>query len=620
MNVGAGGRRGSLMRKLNIPRIGIDFKQFKKLGKLSKPGRVLVFEETGTGLHGAVASCTTSSAFALGATALSSAPDRAVAVGEVLAQLKSQSRKRLPRTAVLLTPCAAGALLSLPVNPKKPRPAAQMAEMVRWELEELVVQQNELWTLGALLMGRGHLSHEQRRELESRAQAEGRRLNAALYGEVVAREHLEECLLLQEQLTAGDEELATGWFGQAAGEEEEDSFSWLVAGVGSGLCDGWARAFKKHGVFLARIYPRTGACLPLIPPEADWLLVDAGPEQWSLFLGRGRRIEAMRLKPCAHGRAVAAEVVEAVGDLLPALCNRLYLSAPGDQWPELAAALDRAYGRRGLRVTPPLGDSPQPLDGDRLAALSGVARHHLGLGGKGMPMAPIVAQPPAPPLWKRRDLWPWMGIGLIVLSLGVLDTYFRIQGTRYQDELDRLDVEYATKMQLKKQAEEMAAEARKAQAALAAKEQELREAERQRDILDNVIRHRQELIPGLLQVLGESIGELVLLDSLEESADRKGFYLAGWALTDTDGQQFANTLNEQLQPWKFRVRDVKLIRAKGRLGLDGYQLSIWLTQASAPADNKPGVTSPPPAEKGTAKPAQSKSVQAARKSNARGSR
>jgi hypothetical protein len=606
------------MFKLKLPKLGINFKKFQ-FGKLSKPGRVLVLESTGSLLYGAVASCTTSSAFALGAVVLSTATDRTAAVGEVLAQLKGQSQKRLPATAVLVSSSAAGALLSLPIDPKKPRPAAQMAEMVRWELEELSVQQNELWTLGALLMGRGDLSHAQRRELEGRARDGNQRLSAAVYQGAVDAGCLEECLLLQEQLLGDDEELATGWFGQAAGEEEEDGFSWLVSGVGSGQCASWVKACKKHNVFLARVYPRLAACLPLFEPAAEWLLADVAPEQWGVWRGQGPRIDAVLSKPCAFGRADVSELIETVGDLLRPECNRLHLCAPGDQWPELAAALEQAHGRRGLRIFPPEGDSPLPQDGERLAVLSGAARHHLGLNGKGLPLAPITAQPPAPPLWKRRELWPWVGIALIVVGLGSYDTYMRLQTARNKAELSRLDIEYERKMQVKRQAEALAAEAKTLQGQLSVKEQELREAEKQRSILDGVIRKRQDLVPGLLQVLGEATGELVMLDLLEESADRAGIYLLGWALTDTEGQKFANTLNEQLTPWKYRVKDVKLTRGKGRLGIDGYQLNIWLAQAGSVVDRKVQAA-PAPADKKPATPPARPAKQAkpTKKANARG--
>lgn len=606
------------MFKLKLPKVGFNFKKFQ-FGKLSKPGRVLVLESTGYSLHGAVASCTTSSAFALGAVVLSTATDRTAAVGEVLAQLKGQSKKRLPATAILVSSSAASALLSLPIDPKKPRPAAQMAEMVRWELEELSVQQNELWTLGALLMGRGDLNFEQRRELEIRIRAENQRLNAAAYQGAVDGACLEECVLLQEQLVGDDEELATGWFGQAAGEEEEDGFSWLVSGVGSGQCISWVKACKKHGVFLGRIYPRLGTCLPLLEPAAEWLLADVAQEQWGVLRGQGRRIDAALNKPCAFGRAVVTEVIETVGDLLRPECNRLHLCAPEDQWPELAAALEQAYGRRGLHIVCPDGDSRQPPQGERLAALSGAAHHHLGLSAKGLPLAPITAQPPAPPLWKRKDLWPWVGIAMMVVGLGSYDTYMRLQTAKNKAELSRLDIEYERKMQVKRQAEALAAEAKTFQGQLTVKEQELKEAEKQRSILDSIIRKRQDLVPGLLQVLAEATGELVMLDFLEESADRAGIYLTGWALTDTEGQKFANTLNEQLTPWKYRVKDVKLSRGKGRLGIEGYQLNIWLALAGSAADRK-AQAAPAPAEKTPASPPAkpAKPAKPTKKANAKG--
>ena len=57
----------------------------------------------------------------------------------------------MPKTVALVSANAVNAIVDLPVTPDKSRPKAQMNEMVRWELEPHMAQQNELWMIGAIV-------------------------------------------------------------------------------------------------------------------------------------------------------------------------------------------------------------------------------------------------------------------------------------------------------------------------------------------------------------------------------------------------------------------------------------------------------------------------------------
>ena len=565
------------MLKLQLPK-GINLKKLK----LSKPGRVLVFESTGFHLYGAVASSTTSSVVILGTVALSSGTDMAAAVGEVLAQLKSQSKKQLPKSAVLITPCAAGALHSLPVNPKKPRPEAQMAELVRWELEELLVQQSELWTLQALLMGRGDLSLEQRQEIETRAADEQVRLGTASFSHLVDSERMDQALALQELWAGGDDtEMSTGWTGLEGGDEE-DGFLWSVAGIGAGIRDGWAKAFDRHNLRLGWIYPRLGAGLPFVDGGGEgWILVDLLQEQVVLFRGLGRQPDYQTLRPCRMGQAEIEPLIEAVRDLVRPETRTIYLNAPPGQAGEVASALAKAFTHSSARVQRLTAEGGED-QGLCTLSMQGVARHVLGLA-RGVPMVRIRAQDPPPPLWKRRELWPWAGIALLVMGIAAFETWARMQTAKNNAELIRLEVEYEQQMQLKRQVDAMANEARRLEGVLEGKQRELSSKEQMQGILDNVIRLRQDLVPGILEAIATAISEDMILDIVEENDKRTSIRLEGWTMSDTEGQTFISRLNEQLDPWKYGVKESKLTRGRNWLGVDGYMFNIWLAQAEAGA-------------------------------------
>ena len=88
----------------------------------------------------------------------SRAVDPFAALSEAIDEL---GRTDLPRRAILLVPKATPAVLELPVDPKHPRPAAQMQELVHWELETHMTQQIGTGRLGQIMIGRGYLSYPQ---------------------------------------------------------------------------------------------------------------------------------------------------------------------------------------------------------------------------------------------------------------------------------------------------------------------------------------------------------------------------------------------------------------------------------------------------------------------------
>jgi hypothetical protein len=555
--------------------------------KLSKPGRVLVFETTGYALYGAVAHCGATSICTVDPPAVSRSADFREAVGEVLEQLRQKS-KRLPKKAVLVTPSAGGDLLRLPVDPKKPRSRAQMGEMVRWELEELLVRQGDLWSLGGLLMGRGYLAPELRRELEARASG-GRRVRTgpSLFQEHVTAEQLQECQGLQELLAAGDEELMTGCAPQEGGEEEGETFLWWGGGVGDGIVGRWVAAFARHGIFLAWIYPQFGSAVGLLEEEGDpWLLVDVRQEQFALLQGQSGGLQDLAVRPCPCGRADHEEVAEAARETLRTDTGKIFLSAPSDQALSILDELKRLCDREAGLLPLPDGAAEEGLcPPEVLASLHGAARHALGIGKPGSQVR-IEARTPAPPLWKRKAVYPRLAIALLVAGMGVYDWSLRSGTKKNKWELELADIEYMRALKIKNEAAEIAAEGQRLQAELDAREAVLKEQRRLKEVLDNVVRYRQDLVPGVLQAISSAATDEVVLDFLEEKGDRSGFYMEGWSLRDTDGQLFAKRLNETLARWGYKVGDVQLARGAGRLKIDGFILKLWLVKTETPAEAK----------------------------------
>lgn len=555
----------------------INFDWLHKLKKISKPGRLLVFESTGFALYGALAHCDLRGGFTVGEPAVSRAPDFATAVGEVLARLRETTgAKRLPKSAVLVTPSAAARLLHLPVDPDRPRPQDQMNDMVRWELEEFFVHQNDIWSPGSLLLGRGYISAEQRREVEGKS---GGR-SATVYNGIVPREQLDECLDLLEQVTAADEELVTGWTPQA-GKDEEVRFTWWGAGIGGEVRGRWVEAFRRHGLALAWLYPQFGpAAAHLATETGGRLLVEVRQEQFGLLLERGGRLAAMVLKPCPFGLADPEAVAEAAHGMLLPDTAVVYLSAPADLGAPLLAELKQRLGREVRLLSPTREPAGEQCPPEVLASLHGAARHALGRC-PAHALVRIQAQTPPPPLWKNKAIYPWLGIGLVLVAIIATESWLRIKTAQNAWELDRLDAEYSQKLRIKQEAQAMSGEVKQLQQELKAKEDVLKEQQRLKGILDTVVRYRQDLAPGILEALAQAMNDEVVLDQVTEKGDGTGFYLEGWATRDTAAQVFATRLNETLAPWNYKVAEMQIARGKGRLKIDGSVLKVWLVGTAA---------------------------------------
>jgi hypothetical protein len=211
-------------------------------------------------------------------TAQSPLSDMAEALKEVVEQLKSAGWKGHGK-AILLSPAVLSTLVELPVNPKKPRPIPQMQELIRWEVEPLLMQHTTRWTVGHLLVGQGYMTAEQAQTVMDMQQGKANptgvlqttdKLSIRRFGELaeelgyIRRSQLNACLSGQEWLKSEDEDIACGWSAQAEVEDVPGSFGWLVSCVSKELLDRWQSAFKIHNISLQAMYPLTGSSNALV--------------------------------------------------------------------------------------------------------------------------------------------------------------------------------------------------------------------------------------------------------------------------------------------------------------------------------------------------------------------
>ncbi|MGE9292173.1 MAG: hypothetical protein ACQKBW_01050 [Puniceicoccales bacterium] len=549
----------------------------KKGFKPSVPGRLLVFEATGFALYGVVAQRSIGGEVTFGVPVVSAAAEVDAAIEEVLEKLREQAgKKRLPRNAVLVTASAASEILHLPVDPKSPRPRAQMAELIRWEFEEIYVRQNDIWSLGAMLQGRGYVSAEERHEVEACAVA-GRERSSLVntYRDMVSRECLDECLSLQEPLLAMDDDLVIGWSPLPA-NGEPGRYAWYCAGVGEGLRAQWVRAFRQHGVFCSWVYPQMGASFPLVAAQTESaLLVDIRQEQFGLFRCVDGGLEALTIQPCSYGMVSPDAVAAATARFASADTSAVFISSPAESVEAVSDAIKEKLPQSDLIALGVGSDCPAPV----WASLQGAALHALKQCSP-LTLPRIQAQPPKPPIWKSKEFWPWAIIALLAVGIIATEVSNRVRTEDKEWELELLNIEYDRQMQIKSEASKAQSEINELMETLAEKEKELVRKQRQIEAIQSGILYRQRLVPGLMEAISQSIPANVMVDLLKEDDGRTGFYMEGWALEDTAAQLFGSHLSENLAQWHYKVGDIRITRGKGRLGDEGYTFKIQLTRTT----------------------------------------
>ena len=552
----------------------------------------IIFYTTGT-QHYATVATRRGSSISYSQVVHSTALEIELATEELLDQLQTDCQKKLPKNTILITPSAMGGLLNLPVNPSKPRPAAQMAELIRWDLEEILGQQSSLWSTGALLQSRGVLTVKQRQEIEEEASL-SRVYSAAnsLYQEAVTKEQYEECLALQEQLTPVDEELIIGW-SPLTKEVTEDGFAWNCIGISDPVRKRWVNALSRHNRECSWIYPQLGGSYTLIASpdkkskkiqsdnigDTPFMLIDLAQEKFELFQGTRAGINFVSSHRSSHGEVTAALIAEAVERHILPEVKVIYISCDESVFPEFAQLLESTFSGIKVRPTPTEsqynGDKKFDCPHSVMLAIQGVALHALKVVKKNL-QARIEGKPPGPPVWKNRQLWPWFIIGLLVFCFIGNEVRLYIKATATERELSEMDIEFERRKMILKTAQEEQAKARALQKKLEQKEAELTAMHKQVEILNNVIRYRQILVPGILSAIGEAVTDDMALDIIDEDEDRAGFYLEGWALTESEAQRFGDRLNKALANWQYKVKELQTTLGKGRYGIDGFILKIRL--------------------------------------------
>lgn len=572
---------------------------FRRSFLARRPSSLLVCETDGFRLRASVLhrqGGTLVAAFA----AQSEALDYKAAVGEVVDQLRRHGWTGTGK-AVLSMPGVVSARIDLPVAPHAPRPPLQMQELVRWELEPLLMEHTTLWSVGKVLVGLGYLTEEQAREVLARqhkpsggARQESRMEMFSLkrFGEVAVEmgliepRQIEEALARQSWLRAEGEDIACGWSALPQTEETQGTHPWLAAGVNQGLLQQWTAAFSAHGVKLEALYPVAGCAAALAPRVAGTLVLEPGGGQMvGIRLGEVGLEALLAHESSLNG--VLESCLETYHGLTPPEPEILWLAGEGaaELQPQLASVL----GRTVQILQPEVGG----VSGSVSVGMAGVAAQELGL----VPRinCPVPTRGPRIPL-RSRPLFH-LAAGVVLLGIGLAAAEITLQVRQYlvQGVADKVNARAAELDGAVAQVQQRVDAIKKLKDEIHAIQEEQTQLEAQETFHLDTLPRRAAFLQTLFDELDEVATEEVVLDRLAEEP-KKGLVVQAWALSENAAQQFAEALRRGMEPWRLALAEVTVSERVGRLGLPGYAISLRIVdEATAKALVNPLPPAPPQA-------------------------
>lgn len=494
---------------------------------------------------------------------------------QMLQALRQQAGQALPRRCLMLSSAALGALNDLPVDPAKPRPAAQMQEMIRYEMEPALAQHNNVWTLGEILGAKGLLTQAQRQSvalaLENRRMAE--RHQPYRYGEValaeglIERAQLDACLTRQAELQLLDSELALAWQGRR--DVSLDWPRWRVACCTAASRDGWRMALAAEGVRLLGIQPLLlSAFEPQAAASTQFVGIECQAEQWLCCLYQNGQLLQVLQEPALERQPDAGWLCDllAAWPLKPGC--RIGLIAQNESAPLLLQELQMRL-RTEVCL---LADSAETLCRLRFAALLAGFQQP-----RSKPAPPQLApRAAATPPWLHPQGRLWLALLAVLLALGTWEGWARFKLNRLQRDYAALSQQARAQQnnplhEIQKRSQQLEQQLTQRQKSLAAV---LADTGR----LD-AIAARIDTVPALIRLLGQIISPEVLLDVLEEGNTGDagiGIRVQAWSPSDQMAQRFASEVQQAVRPLRLSVAQTDLQAVKGRTGSQGYSVSFWL--------------------------------------------
>ena len=575
----------------------MNLKQLTDKLKSFRATSVMVCEWTGVSMQAAAINRAGKKLQVL-ATANSDNIDPTVAFSQILSSLKTQGWKG--NNVIVLTPSVMSAMVELPVSPKKPKPVEQMHELVRWEVEPLLMQHQQQWTLGQLMESHGMLSASQVLEInqtQKRYKQEGIKYEHGTkrFGEValelgyVTRDQAQSLFVVQDWLRGEDDEIMCGWSAQGEVDDAPGVWNWLTTATYQSLLDKWQELCQDYNLTLAGLMPLTGNSVALIEQAEKHVVVLETTE----FMTTSTHLRRQQITSVQHYANRSASMLDSFLEVFHAENAQhpgLVLAAPPDNLPDLKRSLSSALANEPALV---MFDQKEGVSPGLFAA----GRLFFGLRGS-RKISMVRPGGPLPAPMQRPEVQAGALVGgllfLIVLTEIVMSVQYSSISKEKAEIDQRAEVLDAAVARIDKQRAEI--EERKAE--LARQKENQRRMEARLKFFGNELPDRALLVQAILGILQNNTTEQIVVNRIDEMGRRVGiepprtplnkpgvietdnFNIDAWALTESAAQEFVQNMKLAVTAWDMEVRDIQVVEKTGPMNLAGYSVSLSLVRVT----------------------------------------
>ena len=527
----------------------------KNILNFGKAKTLLVCETDGFLLRGAVLT-RTGNELAILFHAQSQQADMADAVADVINSVKAAGWEG--DKAVLLSPTVLSTLIELPVNPKKPRPLAQMQELVRWEAEPLLMQHTTQWSVGNLLVGRGYMTEEQADAVMDLQQGQPNpagglalteQFSLRRFGELaeelgyIKRSQLNACLAGQGWLKSDDDAIECGWSPQAEVPDIPGTYCWLVSCVSKDLLQRWTKVFNSRGVELQCMYPLAGASASLLTNNSNAVLLESHAGLAFTMQVIDNKVTAQHLY-LSPAKPPIESCLEAYHALNPSSPERLYLASWHADPQLLTDELTQS-------LSVELSSFKHPALSEHLSpGMLGAGVHSFSLAGY-QHCVSVRLGGPLPSKWQRVETRATILFVILVLSIITAETSIAIRSSHIESHKADVDKQWKLIDSAMKRIKGDIKNVAERKKLLQEKQVNHRRTEQSLAFFGHLIPERVALVQAILGILQSAVGDDVIINSIDEFAKRVGvlppipntkkdsrievenFNLQAWALTET---------------------------------------------------------------------------------------
>lgn len=527
------------------------------------------------------------------AQAGSTLPSFAEALDEILSELQRQNPIR-PQRVALAARQILPAVVNLPVAPDKPKPPAQMRELVQSDLEPVLAEFGSLWSIGALLQARGHLSPEDRERImiEESLRREGKH-TPLRYGEtalelgLIDRATLDACLETQEQLQHLDSTIVSGWRGRI----EDGQALWLACGVGQETYQEWREVLAGRGLQLT-------AGLPLA-----WLLSE------SEVIESGRKESTSTSVALELHREEVVAVHRRQGRVLAARSEGRMERPLGPDWLARLVADWANDGRCSIELiclhaqdeaaAHEISDDLGLCTGQQISvrhaeeSWQGLWRHLAAQTEAQSSFLPrIIERELRGSAWANHDVRRLAALGVVLALLGVTEAWQRYQLHQMETKIAHRNKAEQDKAQSTQQQLKFNTELTALAKDLDATRKKLEPLVNEQERLKLLMAMRRNL-PDLLAMLAQSVGNDAVLESVRNSkgdSNATAIQVVAWSPSYTGAQAFADTVGVMSRNLGYGVVQTEIIQRKGRNNKAGHEVNFWLQPESEDLEEPPKAT------------------------------